>query len=123
MSDEQKILAECRLKASKEGTRLWRNNVGALYAQDGRFIRFGLANESKQLNDNLKSSDLIGIKPILITPDHVGTTIGQFICREIKKSNWSYKGTKREQAQKRFIDLVNKMGGDACFFNGDIYIL
>ena len=59
------------LKASKLGWRLWRNNVGVLKDERGVPIRFGLANTSKAVNGELKSGDLIGIRPVLITPDMV----------------------------------------------------
>jgi hypothetical protein len=104
-----------KLEASKKGCKLWRNNVGAVHSVDGHFMRFGLANESKNVNSVIKSGDLIGIRPVIITPDMIGQTIGQFISREIKKSNWKYTGTEREQAQLRWIKLINSLGGDACF--------
>lgn len=106
-----------RLEASKKGLRLWRNNNGACYDDTGRFIRYGLANDSKRVNDVLKSSDLIGIRPVLITQEKVGTTIGQFVAREVKRGGWKYAGTKRELAQFNFIKLVASLGGDAAFTN------
>lgn len=112
---ETAIQTQIRLEASKKGGRLWRNNVGATYTNDDRFIRYGLANDSKSMNDMIKSSDLIGIKPIHILPNMVGWTIGQFVAREVKPSDWQYSGKKREQAQLKFLELVAGKGGDACF--------
>lgn len=116
---EAAIQTRIRLEASRVGTRLWRNNVGAGYMEDGSFIRFGLANDSKQMNDRIKSHDLIGIRPVLIEPHHVGKTIGQFVSREIKAAGWKYRGTKREEAQLRWAELIVSLGGDACFTNGE----
>ena len=116
---ESDIQARIRLEASKRGIHLWRNNVGVLRNEQGGYVRYGLANDSHQLNAVFKSSDLIGIKPILITQEHVGTTIGQFIAREVKTPGWKYTGTAREKAQKAFIDLINERGGDASFTTGD----
>lgn len=121
MKTEAEIMMELRVKASEDGMRLWRNNSGAFETSDGRYVRFGLGNDSKKLNDAIKSSDLIGIKPIVITEEHVGMTIGQFCCREVKSGNWIYRNTQREKAQRAFIDLVNSMGGDASFYNGELY--
>lgn len=115
MHSETGILSEIKLEASELGYRLWRNNVGATYTPNGQFIRFGLANDSSQLNKVIKSADLIGIRPILITQAHVGLTIGQFISREIKKPGWKYTGTERERAQLAWAELINSLGGDACF--------
>lgn len=115
---ESTVSNDIRLEASQLGYRLWRNNVGALSTPSGQFIRFGLANDSAQLNKVIKSADLIGIKPILITPEHVGMTIGQFISREVKHAGWKYTGTERERAQLAWADLINSLGGDACFTTG-----
>lgn len=112
---ESDIQAKIRLEASKKGVKLWRNNVGALSDVNGRYVRYGLANESAQLNAVFKSSDLIGIRPVTITADMVGKTIGQFVAREVKTENWEFKGTPREKAQKAFMDLINALGGDAAF--------
>lgn len=119
MGTEKDIQTLVRLEASRNGLRLWRNNVGAVYTQDGSFLRYGLANESRRMNDSVKSSDLIGIRPVLITQAHVGSVIGQFVAREVKATAWRYTGTKREKAQLAFLNLVIALGGDAAFANGE----
>jgi hypothetical protein len=111
---EAAVQTRIRLEASKKGLRLWRNNVGAAQTDNG-FLRYGLANESKQMNNMIKSSDLIGIRPIRIEPHHVGSIIGQFVAREVKAADWIYTNSKREQAQLAFLELVAGMGGDAAF--------
>lgn len=116
---ESDAQARIRAKASSLGIKLWRNNVGAMKTPGGSFVRYGLANDSAMLNEIFKSSDLIGIKPVTITPEMVGTVIGQFIAREVKHEGWKYTGTQRERAQKAFLDLVNKLGGDANFTTGE----
>jgi len=114
---EGAIQNRIRLEASQKGLRLFRNNVGACMDENGNFIRYGLANDSKKMNDLIKSSDLIGLRPLLIQQDHVGRIIGQFVAREVKAANWSYSGTAREEAQLRFLELVTSLGGDAAFTN------
>jgi len=116
---ESNIQSRIRLEASRLGMRLWRNNVGSLKAPDGSYIRFGLANDSPTLNSVMKSSDLIGIRPVVITQDMVGKTIGQFVAREVKRNGWIYRDVAHEKAQKAFIDLINQLGGDAAFTTGE----
>ena len=117
--DERDIQNLIRMEASRKGLRLWRNNVGAGYMQDGSFMRWGLANETKAMNEAFKSSDLIGIRPVIITPADIGKTVGQFVAREVKSPNWKYTGTERERAQNAFLELVLALGGDAAFTIGE----
>lgn len=114
---EAAIQTRVRLEASRKGLRVWRNNVGACMDENGNFIRYGLANDSKQMNDLIKSSDLIGLRPVVIQQSHVGQVIGQFVAREVKAAGWSYSGTAREEAQLKFLELVAALGGDAAFVN------
>lgn len=116
---EAAVQAAIRLEASKKGAILWRNNVGGYYDESGRFIRYGLANDSKAMNEKIKSHDLVGIKPVEITQVMVGRTFGQFVCREVKPEYWRYTGTKREKAQLKFAELILANGGDASFATGE----
>ncbi len=117
---EADVLGAVRLGASQAGWTLFRNNVGACYDAEGRFIRYGLANDSGRMNASLKSSDLVGIRPVVIDPTHLGRTIGQFVALEVKRSGWKFKGTKREQAQQRFLALIASNGGHARFSTGEL---
>lgn len=116
---ESSIQILVREEATKKGCRLWRNNVGACYTDRGDFLRYGLANDSAQLNKLIKSSDLIGIRPVVITHAMVGLTIGQFLSREIKHRDWRWRNTPHDQAQFAWIRLVNLLGGDAAFAQGE----
>lgn len=106
-----------RCEASKRGARLWRNNSGAGYMQDGSFIRWGLMNDSKKMNERIKSPDLIGVRPVLIEPWMSGCVLGQFVARECKPEGWQYTGTDHEVAQYNAICLLASMGADAKFAN------
>jgi hypothetical protein len=117
---EAAVQTRVRLEASRAGWRAWRNNIGAGRIDGGSYVRWGLANDSAQLNAALKSSDLIGIRPRLIGSSDVGTTIGQFVSLECKAVGWKYTGTDRERAQDAWLRLVRGMGGHARFTTGEI---
>ena len=114
---EAAVQTNIRLDASKKGILLWRNNVGVLRDARDIPVRYGLANESKQQNEKIKSSDLIGIRPLLIQPHHVGSVLGQFVSVETKKQNWKWRGNAHETAQLRWNELVNSYGGLGVFAN------
>ncbi len=101
MSDsERRILNQTRLACGRlPHATLWRNEVGTA-RHENRVVRYGLC---------VGSADLIGIRSVLITPDHVGTTIGQFVAIELKTETGR---TTREQDQ--FLALVTKRGGLAA---------
>jgi hypothetical protein len=113
---EATVQARIRIEASMKGVRLWRNNLGAAIDNRGNYIRYGLANDSPAMNAAIKSSDLIGIRPVHL-PD--GRIIGQFVAREVKCGAWCYTGTPQEKAQLNFLELVASLGGDAQFANGN----
>ena len=117
-TSEAAVQTQVRLEASRLGGRLWRNAVGAGILQDGSFVRWGLCNDSTQLNKVVKSSDLCGIIPVTITPAHVGSTFGRFLCREVKEAGWKWRGTPHEVAQARWAEMINLLGGDAGFAVG-----
>lgn len=111
--------SQVRLEAAHKGYFLWRNNVGVLTNREtGQPVRYGLANDSKRLNENLKSGDLIGWRSITITRHHIGSVIAQFVSRECKHPGWNYTGTDREKAQLRWAEVVVAGGGDATFCTG-----
>ena len=112
---EASIQQAIRLAAAGRGLLLWRNNVGMAFDRNGNAIRYGLANDSQKMNNHIKSSDLIGIRPVVITPEMVGNVIGQFVAIEVKTEDWVFKGTPRELAQQKFLDLVASKGAFSSF--------
>jgi hypothetical protein len=116
---EARQQALVRIEAAKKGIHLFRNNSGAYTDDEGRLVRYGLANDSKQLNKVLKSSDLIGWRPRMITPEMVGTIIGQFTMREMKHEGWVFNPKDaHEVAQLAFLQLGLRDGCDASFATG-----
>lgn len=118
-STEAAVQTNVRLEASRKGGRLWRNNVGAFKPETGGMVRYGLCNESPQQNKIIKSADLIGIRPVVIGPQHIGQTLGLFVARECKPSNWQYCGDEHERAQLAFLELAASLGADASFVIGE----
>ncbi len=116
---EALVQSQIRLEAAGRDCMLFRNNNVALMDETGRLVRAGVANESKQLSERMKSSDLCGWRRVLIGPQHVGTVIAQTLWREVKAPGWRLTaGDKRGQAQAAWIALVLANGGDAAFATG-----
>lgn len=111
MTIEIDIQNSIRIEGAKIRMLLWRNNNGALPDASGRWVRYGLGNDSKAANETYKSSDLIGVWR------------GRFVSIECKAPDWvnpwlpdnRRKPSKREIAQKNWIDCVVREGGLACF--------
>lgn len=119
---------DIRLKASQTGRVMWRNNNGATghelvkcpkcnlkFKPFDRVIRYGLGNDSKRINEAFKSSDLIGITPVVVTPQMIGRMLGIFTACEVKRGNWHWSGNPREQGQWNYIQVVNRYGGIGTF--------
>lgn len=113
---ESEIQQKIQIDAVQWGAQLLRNNSGALKDQTGRLVRYGLGNTSKQHNDQIKSSDLIGFTKVLITADMVGKTVAVFTAVEVKGSDWKPSPVdKREIAQRTFLQWILANGGLAGF--------
>lgn len=111
---QQKI----RLEAPSQNAYFWRNNVGVLTDKRGVPVRYGLANDTKAVNERVKSSDLIGLSQITMTVSDVGKTFAVFTSIEVKKPGWKYTGTPREKAQLAWLKLIIRLGGFAKFACG-----
>ena len=113
---EANVQSRVRLAAPAAGMRLFRNNVGAIKDERGVPVRYGLANDSLALNKRLKSSDLIGWRRLPITGAMVGSVVAQFTALECKREGWKFSpGDEREEAQRRWLELVLADGGYAKF--------
>lgn len=106
---------QIRLATNLTDGLLLRNNSGVWVDGRGIPVRYGLGNDSAKLNKKFKSSDLIGVTPLLIGPRHVGQTWGVFTAIEVKRPGWIYKGTSTEEAQAFFMETIRKKGGIAAF--------
>lgn len=116
---EQVAQQNVNARACEWHMKVFRNNSGALLDQDGRPVRFGLGNISKKFNKEFKSGDLVGVFPIVVTPDMVGHTLGIFVNLECKplgfKVKAAYPVKSREYGQNNFNNLILQRGGIAGF--------
>jgi len=124
MSREITAASRVCLAAGQLGYWMMRNNSGVLNDKHGTPVRFGLGNESAKLNKEIKSSDYIGIAPMVITREMVGSTVGVFLATEIKKEGWRLiPSDDRGHAQQRFITEVRQRGGMATFASNETHLL
>ena len=90
------------------GYRLWRNNRGKYIDQRGNWVHYGIPTSSG-------GSDFIGIRPVTITEDMVGKTIGQFVAVEVKSESGMKPRDKKSKdrmiSQCRFLMQVEDIGG------------
>ena len=115
---EAAVQSRVRVAASAAGMRVWRNNIGVFHDPERNiYVRYGLANESPQVNAMLKSADLIGIRPRIVQPQDVGLLIGQFVSFEVKHEGWKWRGDDHEVAQSNWANLVLALGGEARFIS------
>lgn len=109
---ETDLQRRIQLSLSDKCTRLFRNNNGEAWlgrtfsVVDGRLvdgkatrIAYGLANGS---------SDLIGLRSVIVTPDMVGQCVAIFTAVEVK----SARGVVADD-QRAFVDTVIGLGGRA----------
>ena len=123
MSVESTVQNQVLLTGSQFGMLLQRNNNGACIDETGRLIRYGLMNESKKVNQEIKSSDLIGITPVQITGHMVGRTVGIYTALECKETGWKMRPSDdRAKAQLKYIELVRSYGGIAGFCSDPAHI-
>ncbi len=107
---ESEIQQLIQIEGPKHQCFLMRNNSGALTDDTGRLVRYGLGNVSKQHNDAIKSSDLIGFT--------IREGRAVFTAIEVKRADWRPDMLNaREIAQNAFIQWVKKSGGFAGFAN------
>jgi hypothetical protein len=124
MRTETDVQNLTRLAVQAAGGVAWRNNRGALpNPETGVPIRFGLANDSSQLDRTFKTGDLVGLYPAQMMVDVPvwngtqlqRTVIGIFCMWECKPPGWRWRGTDREVAQWNAIKYVRERGGRAGF--------
>lgn len=106
-SDEGRVSADIALAFGHGNCRLLRNNVGGLYAIDGRFVAYGLGSMGGKILPG--TLDWIGWRTVTITPDMVGQRIAIFAAIDAKDL------AKPRPQQIVFTNNVLEAGGLAGF--------
>lgn len=111
--NETNLLREIMLAASQDGARLWRNNVGQAWVgsrverlADGSVLIYNARPFHAGLCEG--SADLIGLAPVIITPEHVGQRLAVFVSVEGKS-----KRGRPSKPQLSWRDAINALGGRA----------
>lgn len=116
---EGKARQNVRLRAAEWGARLYKNNSGVAYDQGGRPVFFGLGNEGKKGDEDIRTPDDVGFTVVTVTPEMVGKKIAVFTAIDSKKLGFivksNYTKRTREYGQKKFFDIVNNFNGIAGF--------
>lgn len=97
---ESTTLAAIRYQLGRRrDTRAFRNNVGTLRDESGRYVTYGLA---------VGSGDLIGWRSIVIGPEHIGMLMAQFLSIEAKSARG-----RLTPEQVAWMEAVKRAGGIA----------
>lgn len=111
---------------SIKGVRLFRNNVGwcwqgqslTIHKRQEIIVNQGdvVIRQARAFNAGLckGSSDFIGFKSVIVTPEMVGKPIAVFLSSEIKT-----KTGKASEDQILFTNMVNKFGGIGIIVSDD----
>ena len=94
-NEETNIMNKIMLAMSKKGWLVWRNQVGLFKTLDGRTVNIGIKG----------SSDLMAVKPTVITPEMVGQTLAVFVAVEVKTATG-----RQSEPQKKWQKAVEKLG-------------
>jgi len=88
LNRETAIQRRIMLALSEAGCTVWRNEVGGMWVgrvihQDGQTVTLANA-QMIQAGLCTGSADLVGISPVVVTPEMVGETVGRFMGIEVK---------------------------------------
>jgi hypothetical protein len=102
-SREDIVSAEIDLALSHGDVRLWRNNVGVLVDRTGRPVAYGLGSKGGKVLPG--TSDKIGLRSVVVTPEMVGRRLAVFAAVEEKDLG------RATPAQLQFIARIQELGG------------
>jgi len=105
---EQSIQNQILIEMGQNGAYGLRVNSGSFWggeilSHDGKMLL--LKNPTKILGAPKGTSDIIGCKTVLITPQMVGQNIGQFLCFEVK-----IPGQNAKSHQENYLMMMRSRG-------------
>lgn len=108
---ESDLLRRIQVAACRNGdVRLFRNNVGAAWLGKVQHNMDGsvtIHNPTRVVYGlGVGTSDLIGLRSVVITPEMVGQRVAIFAAVEVKRP-----GKRGTPEQKKFIEVVKSLGG------------
>lgn len=123
---EQNIMRSIMVAVSRAGARVFRNNVAMAWV--GEWKRYVsptkvtvgpgdvVIRNARPLHAGLceGSSDLIGITPVVVRPDHVGQKLGVFTALEVKTPEGHV-----TPEQANFVEQISLAGGIAGIARSD----
>lgn len=116
---EAKAKEKVLLRANQWGCRMFKNNSGVAYTQNDRPVFFGLGNEGKKSDGDIRTPDDVGWTKVTITPEMVGKQVAVFTAIDSKKLGFTVKSNynpkSREYGQNKFFEIVKNAGGIAGF--------
>ena len=116
--NEQGLMHRIMIDVSAAGARVWSNNVALAVVGKVEWVRTikrvavgpgdAIVRNARPLHAGLceGSSDVIGVTPVTIRPEHVGLTLGVFTALEVKSEIG-----RATDGQANFVRVVNKLGG------------
>jgi hypothetical protein len=112
---EGKASQNVKLRANELGCRLYKNNTGVAYNSENRPVFFGLGNEGKKGDDDIRTPDWIGWRNTIITQEMVGKSLPIFVAIDAKKVGFKqkiqYPVSSREHGQQKFFNIVDRFNG------------
>jgi hypothetical protein len=105
---EQGIQNQILTAMGRKGAYALRINSGTFWGgkmvkHDGKYLV--LENPTKIQGAIAGTSDIVGCKPITITPEMVGNKIGRFVAIEVKKP-----GENAKDHQAKYLSVMKSMG-------------
>jgi hypothetical protein len=123
-SGHETVVTLAQIEMTKRGARLFKNAMGMGFVgrvieeyddSAGHIVTLKGATRVRFGVQNPGGSDLVGWRPLVITPEMVGMTVAQFVACECKTEGYAT----ASKEQKNFLGQVAAFGGVAVIARRD----